>query len=291
MLRTFIIQTRKKVKPGTVKLVVALLSSLYSDLIESEHAVINPCRGLAKKTRALLRSDHDPKNTPYLHEMADVIRVYQALHKKSPTVGVAYAIGALAGLRTGEVRALDWSSVDLKSGTIHVQVQAGAEGAQTLKDGESRVVPIQPSLAPVLASWRKIEGGEGLVVKPLRQGGRRFLDDHTMGKFLRDVVKELQLEMKCSCCETAAAWYEYTRHGYACHFIMAGGSIEELSRTMGHSTTAITEKHYVHLRPGYYTISARNRLTADFGSDSVQTATEMATDRVPVKAKKIAKTS
>jgi hypothetical protein len=29
--------------------------------------------------------------------MADVIRVYQALHKKSPTVGVAYAIGAPAG--------------------------------------------------------------------------------------------------------------------------------------------------------------------------------------------------
>jgi hypothetical protein len=55
-----------------------------------------------------------------------------------------------------------------------------------------------------------------------------------MGKFLRDVVKELHLEMKCSCCGTAAAWYEYARHGYPCQFIMAGGSIEELFRTMGH---------------------------------------------------------
>jgi len=63
---------------------------------------------------------------------------------------------------------------------------------------------------------------------------------------------------------------------------MTGGSIEELSRTMGHSTTAITEKHYVHLRPGYYTLTARNRLTADFGSDSVQTGTE----GVPAKARK-----
>jgi hypothetical protein len=99
---------------------------------------------------------------------------------------------------------------------------------------------------------------------------------------LRDVVKELHLEMKCSCCGTAAAWYEYMRHGYACHFIMAGGSIEELSRTMRHSTTAITEKHYVHLRPGSYTFPARNRFTADFGSDSVQTATE----GVPAKARK-----
>ena len=129
------------------------------------------------------------------------------------------------------------------------------------------------------------------MVKLLRRGERRFLDDHTMGKFLRDVVKELHLEMNCSCCGTAAAWYEYTRHGYACHFIMAGGSIEELSRTMGHSTTAITEKHYVHLRPGYYTLTARNRLTADFGSDSVKTATETATGGPLAKARKRDKTA
>ena len=33
--------------------------------------------------------------------------------------------------------------------------------------------------------------------------------------FMRDVVKELNLDMKCSCCGTAAAWYEYTRQEYA----------------------------------------------------------------------------
>ena len=88
--------------------------------------------------------------------MADVIRVYQALYVKSPTVGVAFAIGALAGLRTGEVRALEWSHVNLKSGQIHVQVQVGEEESEQLKDKESRIVPIQPSLAPDTkpgASW------------------------------------------------------------------------------------------------------------------------------------------
>jgi len=150
-------------------------------------------------------------------------------------------------------------------------VQAAVEGAQTLKDGESRIVPIQPALAHVIASWRKIEGGEGLVVKPLRQGGRRFLDDHTMGKFLRDVVKELRLEMKCSCCGTAAAWYEYTRHGYACHFIMAGGSHRgAVSDDGGHSTTAITEQALRSPPARILHVDGSESPTADFGSDSVQ---------------------
>ena len=264
-IRAFVISLNKTLKPGTTKLVIALLSSLFSDLIEDGYAAFNPCRGLSKKTRALMQSGHDPKSTPYLADMNDIIRLYTALYSKSPVVGTAYAIGALAGLRTGEVRALEWAHIDLPGGQLHVQVQAGIEGPRTLKDGESRVLPIQPALAPLLAAWREIDGGRGLVCKPLRQGGRRFLDDHTMGKFLREVVAQLGLGAVCSCCQTPAAWYEFTRHTYASQYVMAGGSIEDLSRTMGHSTTTITEKHYVHLRPGYYTVSARNRLTANFG--------------------------
>lgn len=108
-----------------------------------------------------------------------------------------------------------------------------------------------------------------------------------MGKFLRDVVKELHLEMKCSCCGTAAAWYEYTWHGYAVSLDHGRREYQELSRTMGHSTTAITEKHYVHLRPGYYTLTAH--VAADFGADPVQTATETATGGGPAKARRKAK--
>jgi integrase len=253
----------KGLSAGTCKLVIALLSSLYSDIIEDGHATSNPAKSLAKKTRQQLQSTHDPKNTPYLHEMDDVVRVYHALRAKSESVGVAFALGALAGLRTGEVRALDWSHVDQEANTIHVQVQAGVNGPRRLKDRETRFVPIQPSLADILV---KLEAREGLVCPPIRGGSRLFLDDHTMGKFIREVTDALGLAMSCSCCKTRAAWYEYTRHGYGCHFILAGGSMEDLSRTMGHSTIAVTEKHYVHLRPDYYPLKSRNLLTADFSA-------------------------
>ena len=273
-LKTFILAKRKHVAPGTVKLIFLLLSSLFSDLIESGHAAGNPCRGISKKTRALMKSGHDPKNTPFLHEITDVIRLYQALRAKEPVVGTAYAIGALGGLRTGEVRALDWSHVDMKGGMIHVQVQVGPDGPRQLKDGESRLLPIQPSLAPVLDAWARSEGQTGLVCKPIRGGARKFLDDHTMGKYLAEQLKVLGLAAACSCCGVAGAWYEFTRHTYGSQFIMAGGSMEELSRSLGHSTIAITQAHYVHLRPGYYSITGRNRITADFGAAAPGTAAE-----------------
>ena len=64
MLRTFILQTRKKVKPGTVKLVVALLSSLYSDLIESEHAVINRAEAWRRRPALSYAPTTSPRTRP-----------------------------------------------------------------------------------------------------------------------------------------------------------------------------------------------------------------------------------
>jgi integrase len=276
---------------STINLLIRLLSTFFTDLVESGDVDANPCRALSKKTRAVyLRAAHDPKRTPFIESMADVVRIYKALEAKSPTVATAYAIGALAGLRTSEIRALTWEHVDLKALTIHVQVQVerrkgrdpktwSSEGTSVLKDGESRIVPIQPALAPVLNAWRIVTGPSGLVCPPLRRGKRRFLDDHTMSKFLRDVLDDLSLA------KPDLRWYECTRHTMASQYVIAGGSLETLQRIMGHSTVLVTER-YAHLRPGHYSIADRNRLEADFGSDSVQLATEMATAGDPTPTRK-----
>ncbi len=53
-------------------------------------------------------------------------------------MNVAYANGALAGLRTGEVFALKWEHVDLATRRIHVRESV----AGPLRDKDSRVVPV-----------------------------------------------------------------------------------------------------------------------------------------------------
>ena len=43
----------------------------------------------------------------------------------------------------------------------------------------------------------------------------------------------------------ALTWYQATRHTFASQFVLAGGSIEKLSKLMGHSRVTTTER-YAH---------------------------------------------
>ena len=269
-LKTFIAAKGKEgLSSTTINLLIRLLSSLYGDLVEDGHAKLNPCRQLSKKTRhKLLKPAHDPQKTPHLGSVAEVLAVHEAL-KAWPSIATAYAVGALAGLRTGEVRALQWSGVNLGTGDIHVTVQVerrrgkdpatwNPEGTQTTKDDDGRKVPIQPALAPILAAAKLATGGKGLVCPPIRVREGGHLSDRTMSSALRKVLVTEKLD------RPGLGWYEATRHTFASLFILSGGTMEDLQRMLGHSTLLVTMR-YAHLRPGHYSESARGRLTSANG--------------------------
>jgi integrase len=270
VLKDFIRLKSRVLSSTTVNLLIRLLSSLYADLVEDGHAVLNPTRLLSKTTRKkFLKPAHDPRLTPYVETMADVVKVYQNLVARSPSVGMAYALGSLGGLRTGEVRALDWSHVDLGAKAIQVQVQVerrqgkdkaawSKDGTQVLKDDESRIVPIQNSLASLLTRWKTSTGGKGLVCPPLRKG-RQHLDDAVMSRYLRDALEKLELQ------RDGLGWYQATRHTFASQFVLAGGSLETLRRIMGHSTVLVTER-YAHLQPDHFAEADLGRMTVDFST-------------------------
>lgn len=104
---------------ATVGHCVRLLSTFYTDLVERELADANPVRTLPRATRRLYRPTTDPRTTPFLERLEDVRRVFLTL---AEPMSVAFAVGSLAGLRTGEVLALDWErDVDLSARHLHVQ--------------------------------------------------------------------------------------------------------------------------------------------------------------------------
>ncbi len=267
----------KGLSKTTVKLLISLLSSLYGDLVEEGVVPINPTRMLSKKTRRNeLRPEHDPKKVPFIREPADVPRIYAQLFAKNPSVAVAYAIGATCGLRTGEVRALDWAHVDLERRVIHVQDQPerrrgkpaamlSETGVSTPKDDDSRFVPIPDSLYPILLQQRERTGGVGLVCPPLHAGAPqasrstrvRFLGEHVLGRLLRQALPELQLPRMI--------WYQATRHSFASQWVLRGGTLERLQEILGHSSVSVTER-YAHLTPGRFSDADRNRVPMDFGS-------------------------
>ena len=141
---------------GTVRVLVAILSSLYVDLVERGLARSNPARGLPRSLARLIRPAHDPATTPFLERLNNVRRVFLALEEP---LNIGFALGALGGLRPGEAFALRWPQVDLEARRIHVIESVTG----TTKDKDSRVAPIQDALLPVLKAWKLKTGGEGLV--------------------------------------------------------------------------------------------------------------------------------
>ncbi|HEU4385784.1 MAG TPA: tyrosine-type recombinase/integrase, partial [Anaeromyxobacteraceae bacterium] len=238
---------------GTVRILVSLLSALYSDLVEQGLAQSNPARALPRATRRLARSTHDPRTTPFVEKLADVRRIYLDLRERHGGLGVAYAIGAMAGLRTGEVFGLRWEHVDLDARRIHVRESVTGP----LKDKDSRVVPILDGLLPVLKAWKLKTGGEGRVVPPLRRDGTK-VDKHTPGVYLRAALDALHLA------RPGLGWYEATRHTFASQWVLAGGSIEKLSKVLGHYSVVLTER-YVHLRPDLFATRDLGTIPLDLG--------------------------
>lgn len=224
---------RKPLNSATVRILVSLLSSLFADLVERGIAETNPARALPRSTRRLLKPTHDPRTTPFIEKLDDVRRIYLDLPEP---LNVAYAIGALAGLRTGEVFALKWAHVDLATRRIHLRESV----AGPLKDKDSRMVPILDALVPVLTAWKLKSGGEGLVIPSMRCDGRT-INKETPGKYLRETLKRLGLE------RPNLGWYESTRHTFASQWVLAGGSIEKLKEILGHYSVVVTER-YTHLR-------------------------------------------
>lgn len=233
----------------TVRHIVHLLSALLTRLVQKRVLTVNPVRLLPESTWALAPVASDPQATPYVKKMADVERIFVALPEP---VNVAYALGAFAGLRTGEILALDWArDVNLKAGRLHVQLQVKDGKLAELKDKESRSVPILAPLRPVLAGWHLKSGGKGLVVPPLApKRGRRgqeeqnFTKPHTLHAHLAEVITAAKLPEDLT-------WYRATRHTFASHFVLNGGPVAILSKILGHSSVQVTER-YAHLAPSAF---------------------------------------
>ncbi len=255
LVRRYIEHKQATLSGGTIERTLALLSRFFNDQLEANTITTeNPVTRLDRHSRRAARSRHDPRRVPFLRRKEDIARLYRALPPADTPLRpyrVMFAIGALAGLRPGEVIALDWQrDVDLERRRIFVGWQVSEGKLGPVKDDDGRLVPIVNSVLPVLARWRELAvttGHEtGLCFPPdPSRGGRpgsppRFRRLHTLHKHLRRALQRAELPKSLT-------WYQCTRHTFASHWVSDGGSIEKLREVLGHSSVRVTER-YAHLR-------------------------------------------
>ena len=260
-MRRLIDELRRELKPQSIRNCLAIVSRIYNEQPRALH-LDNPVAGLDRADRDSIGPAWDPKATPWL-KPEQVRAVYLAMPEMASEAPwrAMFAVGTFAGLRTGEVLALEWGDLDFDACTIHVRRSVNGP----LKDDESRIAPLPDSLAAVLRDWRKLAiVGKSQVFETSGHGGRRrkdgraYVKEHSLGKALRAALAKVNAERASTQLEPLPAmrWYEATRHSFASRYVQAGGSLMKLASILGHSATEVTLR-YAHLQPGNFTEQER----------------------------------
>jgi integrase len=149
-------------------------------------------------------------------------------------VRVALALGVYAGLRSGEIRALQVGDVDLQAGLIRVVRTLSDDEEEEPKGEKERTVPIIPQLEAVLRDALRSKLPAARIVVTRR--GTTPRRQHVLSNV---VALQRRLGMK-------RTWSVHAlRHAFCSHLVRVGVGVEAVRALAGHSSIRVTNR-YVH---------------------------------------------
>ncbi len=152
-----------------------------------------------------------------------------------PELAFIYHVGFLAGLRFGEMLAMEpdwlWFSDDGKQGKIRVQETRFWKP----KDKEAREIPLAPRLLQFLKKWPL---GGGFVLMPKK-------DSFPEAPKYR-YNPEVSFRKHASNCGVSWLTYHDMRHSFGAHLLQRGATIADVADLLG-DNVIVTEKHYAGL--------------------------------------------
>lgn len=219
--------------PSTVKNIVAALRALvgFSELRGWTH--VNPCDGLR------LPAGEEARDRIALP--AEAATLIAALR---PDDRLALGLAVYAGLRLGELLALDVDAVDLDGGWIHVRRSwdPGAKEFVPTKSRKSRKVPVIDRLATLAA--------DHFVLRDHPSEGLVFPSTHNPEWPTDPAILRRRAYKRWDDAGLQRLGFHEGRHTFASIAIAAGLNAKTLSTYMGHATITITLDRYGHLMPG-----------------------------------------
>lgn len=152
------------------------------------------------------------------------------------------AIGVFLGLRDGEQRALRWEHVDLEHGVVNV-CEVFDRTSKAVRDGTKteapRVVPIPPTLVPLLEAMHAKADGTGLVC-------RGIASQRAMARGLRTWLRKAGVDRTALFATTTVSlpirWHDL-RATCGTWMAVAGCAAHEIRDVLGHTQTAMTDRY------------------------------------------------
>ena len=180
-----------------------------------------------------------------IEEVRRLLSTYAGTH-----LGARLHIALISGLRQGEALGLTWDDIDLEQRTINVHRQVQIiNGMQVFTDlkteKSSRLIALTEETTAALRSHLSlIEQLKTRVEASWIENNLVFPDG--FGNFRSPKTDYAEWKKALKLCGIAPKRLHDARHTAATLMYSQGVDIETISRALGHSTSAITSKLYVH---------------------------------------------
>jgi integrase len=153
-------------------------------------------------------------------------------------------LGGDAGLRLGEMLALEWHDIDFKRSMLSI-ARASWRGKVSLpKGGRTRKVPMTTALAQALTQLRHLRGPRVFYRDPspagIREQKTTAMSQQTLRSWMALAQKRGNLEV--------TSGLHILRHTFCSHLAMKGAAAVAIKELAGHQNLATTMR-YMHLSP------------------------------------------
>jgi len=222
----------------TVNNVLSVLNVLLKVAVEWDVIDKMPC------TIRLLRAGQ-PSEAPF-HDFDEYEALIDAAARLDPRAHLIVLLGGDAGLRCGEMMALEWTDVDFRKRQLWVRRSEWRGKVTTPKGGRPRLVPLTARLVSTLRGHRHLQSPRVLC-----------RDD---GLPLSQKIVRVFVSKAARLANLANGGVHALRHTFCSHLAMRGAPARAIQELAGHKDLT-TSQRYMHLSPA--AVEAAIRLLED----------------------------
>ncbi len=210
--------------PKTVNNVLTVLNTLLKTAV---------AWGVLERLSCTVRLLRTPPTSARFHDFDEYERLVEAAKATEQRAYLIVLLGGEAGLRCGEMMALEWRDVDLTKRQLCVERSDWKGQVTSPKSGRLRYVPMTTRLTEGMRANRHLRGGRVLC-----ESDGRPLTQKVMQCLIRRAARRAHVE----------EGVHILRHTFCSHLAMRGAPARAIQDLAGHQDLMTTQR-YMHLSP------------------------------------------
>jgi integrase len=211
--------------PKTVNNILTVLNVMLKKAVEWDVIERVPC---------IIKVLPVSKGSTRFYDFEEFERLVVAATATDPLAHMLVLLAGEAGLRSGEMVALEWRDIDFTKGQMCVQRSAWKGQVASTKGGRLRYVPMTRRLATALREHRHLRGP-----RVLYQDDGSPLTEGIVQGFIRRAAQRAELFNNGP---------HMLRHTFCSHLAMRGAPARAIQELAGHADLTTTQR-YMHLSP------------------------------------------